>query len=104
MRIVKRYKLFISFILLHSVTLCYKLLHKRLFKCIVFFMERRIIITSTNETEQEMTAYFVANGRKFEYYISVGITCRKDIIDFAKYMGWKHWEFHCISLGIFEKG
>ena len=57
MRIVKRYKLFISFILLHSVTLCYKALQNRLLECIVFFMERRIITTSTNELEQEMTGW-----------------------------------------------
>lgn len=51
-----------------------------------------------------MKAYFVANGRKFDYPIFVGITCRTDIVGFAKYMGWEHWEFHCVSLGIYEKG
>ena len=58
----------------------------------------------TKQGKKKMNAYFVANGRKFEYSIFVGITCRKDIIDFAKYMGWEHWEFHCVSLGIYEKG
>ncbi len=34
-----------------------KALQNRLLECIVFFMERRIIITSTNETEQKMTGW-----------------------------------------------
>mgnify|MGYP003436217919 FL=1 len=48
--------------------------------------------------------YFIANGRKWEGFpIVPGVTCRNNIADFAKHMGWEVWEFNCPPLGIHQK-